>query len=63
MPYRKTTQTPAAPENEKCLQSRPDFSQIFDSGSRSERKTPDPAGVDSGIRKEKHGVDSGIPDP
>jgi len=29
--------------------SRSGFSQIFDSGSRSERKTQDPAGVDSGI--------------
>jgi len=45
MPYVKTTQTPAAAENEKWLRLR--FSQIFDSGTGSERKTQDPAGVDS----------------
>jgi len=38
-----TTQTPATAEIEKWLRVR--FSQIFDSGS--ERKTQNPAGVDS----------------
>jgi len=39
-----TTQTPATAEIKNWL--RPGFSQIFDSGS--ERKTQNPAGVDSG---------------
>jgi len=43
-----TTQTPANAEMEKWLLTRSGFSQIFDSGSGSERKTQDPAGVYSG---------------
>jgi len=45
-----TTQTPAAAEMEKWLRSGSSFSQFFDSGSRSgsERKTQNPAAVDSG---------------
>jgi len=43
-----TTQTPATAEIEKWLQIRSDFSQSFDSGSGSERKTQNPAEVDSG---------------
>ena len=43
-----TAQTPAPAEMEKWLQSWSGFSQIFDSGSGSERKTQNLAGVDSG---------------
>jgi len=45
----KTRQAPAA-ENEKWLRIRiPFFTNFgFGSGTRSERKTQDPAGVDSG---------------
>jgi len=44
----KTTQTPAAAENDS--RSRSGFSQFYDSGSRSERKTQDPPGVDSAFQ-------------
>ena len=45
-PNEMTTQTPATAEIEKWLRIRVRFSQIFDFGS--EKKTQNPAGVDSG---------------
>ena len=50
MPFVKNTQTPAAQKIKTDYESRPNFSHNFDSGSRSERKTQDPAGVDSGTQ-------------
>ena len=41
-------QTPAIAEIEKWLRMRIRFSTNFDSGSESERKRPNPAGVDFG---------------
>jgi len=43
-----TTPTPATSEIEKWLRILSGFSQIFDSGSWSDRKTQNPAWVDSG---------------